>query len=356
MSNIEKIDKNFNVKTNIEKDNIVFYNAKNQIFRLYGVEFSDGKYRRMPEETAKSVSEGVYALHTNTAGGRLRFITDSSYIGINATFASVGKMPHFALTGSAGFDIYTDEYDGRGEVYAGTAIPPYNVSDKYESCIELSSNKLRTITINFPLYSSVTELNIGLDADAVIQRAPDYTLEKPIVYYGSSITQGGCASKPGSSYQSIISRRFDANYINLGFSGNARAEDEMTEYISNLDMSIFVLDYDHNAPTVEHLRATHEKTFKAIRAKHPTLPVIMLPRPKYYLTEDEIIRHNIVETTYKNAVNSGDKNVYFIDHLTLTGEDIKENGTVDNCHPTDSGFFAMARAVGNVIEEILNKK
>ena len=169
--------------------------------------------------------------------------------------------------------------------------------------------------------------------------------------YGSLITQGGCASRPGMSYQSIVSRKFNCDYINLGFSGNAKAEDEITDYIKNLEMSVFVLDYDHNAPTVEHLKNTHEKMFKAVRNAHPDIPVIMMSRPKHFLTEEEKERRKVVETTYNNAVASGDKNVYFIDGSLLT-ELCKDDGTVDNCHQTDFGFVSMANAVSRVMENL----
>ena len=192
---------------------------------------------------------------------------------------------------------------------------------------------------------------IGLQENADISESSPYKTEKPIVYYGSSITQGGCASRPAMSYQSIVSRKFDYDYINLGFSGNAKAEDEIIDYIKNLEMSVFVLDYDHNAPTVEHLRNTHEKMFKAVRNAHPDIPVIMMSRPKYILTEEEKERRKVVETTYNNAVAFGDKNVYFIDGKALT-KLCRDDGTVDNCHQTDLGFSSMADAVYRVLETI----
>lgn len=210
----------------------------------------------MPENIARGVSEGVYVLHSNTAGGRVRFVTDSPYIAIYAKMDGLGKMPHFALTGSIGFDLYVDNY------YTNTFVPPFDIKDGYESIFEFEKKEQREITIDFPLYSNVNELYIGLQEDSFLAEAKPYKNVKPIVYYGSSITQGGCASRPGMSYQAIISRIFNYDYINLGFSGSAKAEDEMIEYIKNLDMSIFVYDYDHNAPTVEHLKKTHEKMFK----------------------------------------------------------------------------------------------
>ena len=346
MKSISDIDTNFKVGASLNKEDIKFYNAEEAPFKIYGVFKENEKFRRMPEEIANKVSEGVAYLHSNTAGGRVKFKTDSSYVAISVSMAEVGKMPHFAFTGSIGFDLYADD------VYSGTFVPPVTIEDRYDSLIDLKTNELREITINFPLYSGVKELYIGIDKNAVICEPEVYKNEKPVVYYGSSITQGGCASRPGRSYQSIISRRFNLDYINLGFSGSAKAEDEMIEYIKNLDMSAFVYDYDHNAPSVEHLRNTHEKMFKEIRKNHPEIPVVIMSRPKSILTEEEEKRREIIETTYKNALASGDKNVYFLDGKALT-ELCGNEGTVDNCHPTDFGFASMAKALGDVICRVI---
>lgn len=345
MKNISDIDANFKLGSKLERDDIKFYDSKEKPFMIYGVFHEDGLFRRMPEKVAASVSDGVYCLHANGAGGRVRFKTDSKCIAISATYGALGKMSHFPYAGSIGFDMYV------GDKYVKTFIPPQNVDlDGFESAFDFETRELRDITINFALYSSVKELYIGLDKDSIIEEAPGYINEKPIVYYGSSITQGGCASRPGMSYQAIISRRFNCDYINLGFSGNAKAEDEIIDYIKNLDMSMFVYDYDHNAPSLEHLEATHEKMFIAIRAAKPDIPIIMMSRPKFELADVEIKRRTIIETTYKNAVSRGDKNVYFIDGKALTALCGNE-GTVDGCHPTDFGFASMAKAVGDVIEK-----
>ena len=346
---IAQLDKNFAIETSINREGLRFYDAEEEPFRIYGVFKEKGKFRRIPESVAKDVSEGVYGLHTHCAGGRVRFVTDSPYVAIKTEY-TVSKMSHFAVTGSCGFDIYSECC---GETrYGGTLRPTFDVQEGYEDDVDLAGCTERIITINFPLYSSVTKLYIGLKEGSVLKAAPDYRVEKPVVYYGSSITQGGCASKPGSSYQSILSRRFDCNYINLGFSGNGKGEDAIVNYIAGLDMSIFVMDYDHNAPTVEHLEATHSKMFKAIRAAQPKLPIIIMPRPKYYLNEIEEKRLDIVYRTYREAKEAGDENVYFISGKELM-ELVKDNGTVDGCHPTDSGFFSMACAIEKVMKDVI---
>lgn len=347
---ISEIDSNFNVKAQVCRDGMSFYNIDEAPFKIYGIFREGEKYRRIPEELAKAVSEGVHYLHANTAGGRVRFKTDSSKVTIIAKMGDVGKMSHFALTGSSGFDLYVKEENGYR--YVNTFVPPFNITDGYEGTVELGAREMRDITINFPLYSEVKELLIGIDETAVLTEGDSYKPFEPIVYYGSSITQGGCASRAGSSYEGIISRRFDRDYLNLGFSGSARGEDGIIEYIKGLKMSVFVLDYDHNAPSCEHLRATHEKMFKAVREAHPDIPIIILSRPKYFLDSEETERLSIIRDTYENAVNSGDGNVYMLDGkqlMRLAGNE----GTVDNCHPTDLGFASMAAALGDLMEKIL---
>ncbi len=348
MKNIADIDKNFKVETSIQKNDIKFYNALKAPIKLYGVFYENGKFRRLPEEVAKNVSDGVCSLHANTAGGRIRFKTDSRYVAIVAKMPSIGKMPHFALTGSAGFDLYVS--DCNGENYVNTFRPPFDISNGFEGVIDLETSGMHQFTVNFPLYSDVSELYVGVSENSTFDVADDYKIEKPIVFYGSSITQGGCASRPGNAYQAIVSRRFDCNFINLGFSGNAKAENNMSEYIRKLDMSLFIYDYDHNAPTLYHLLMTHERMFLEFRESHPDTPVIMMTRPKFFPNEDEKQRLDIVKTTYNNAIAGGDKNVYFISGRELM-EYAKNEGTVDNCHPNDLGFASMGRVLGDFIEK-----
>lgn len=345
---ISKIDKNFKVETNINKTDIKFYDVKEKPFKIFGVFYENGCFRRMPEAVANTVSEGVKGLHRNTAGGRVRFKTNSSYVAIS-TKVFPSKMPHMAFTGSIGFDLYVKK---NGEfIFIGSYQPPVNIVDGYESVIELGDKSDKEILINMPLYSSVKEIYVGLSEEAFVAEPEPYKVQKPIVYYGSSITQGGCASRPGTSYQALISSKLDCDYINLGFSGNAKGEDAIADYIANLKMSLFVYDYDHNAPTLEHLEKTHERMFKIIREKNPDLPILILSRPKYRLCDAEEKRFEIIEKTYKNAKANGDNNVYLIKGTKLM-ERARYEGTVDNCHPNDLGFASMSDVIGEEIKKI----
>jgi len=205
-----------------------------------------------------------------------------------------------------------------------------------------------------PHSSEVVDLYIGLAEGSTLSPAAPYADRKPFVYYGSSITQGGCASRPGNSYQNFILRRFHTDYINLGFSGSARGEKSTSDYINDLEMSIFIYDYDHNAPTAEHLWKTHERMFKEIRDKHPDLPIILMSIPIRHQTQWHLDRFAAVEKTYRNAIAAGDQNVYFIPGPELM-KYADNHGTVDNSHPNDFGFYSMSRVLGDLIEEILNK-
>ena len=349
MLDISVIDPNFKVETKIQEKDICFYDVLQPPFSIHGIFHQDGKFRRIPESVAKSVNSGVLSRHGNTAGGRIRFKTNSSYVAIYAKLPAITRMSHFALSGSAGFDLYVKTREGQR--YQGTFVPPLDMKAGYESILYLPDGQMREFTVNMPQYSDVSCLYIGLQEGATLSAPDPYTHTTPIVYYGSSITQGGCASRPGNSYQNIITRRLDADYVNLGFSGSAKGEQEMAEYIAGLDMSIFVYDYDYNAPTVEHLQQTHEKFYLAVRKTHPEVPVMMLSRPNRHLTNSEVQRREIVQTTFLNAKARGE-NVYFI-----SGEELMQyagsDGTVDGVHPNDSGFASVARVLGDLLETIL---
>ena len=154
MSNIAELDKNFKVETNIDLPGLMMRSIDEECFSIYGVFKENGIYRRMPEKTAKSVSDAVGCLHMQTAGGRIRFVTDSEYIAVSMVLNNISRMPHFALTGSAGVDIYADNR------YLCTIRPPYDFDDRYEGVIELGGKKLREITVNMPAYSGVTAFYI----------------------------------------------------------------------------------------------------------------------------------------------------------------------------------------------------
>lgn len=344
---ISKIDKNFAIETKIEREGLKFYDIDEAPFKICGVFREGDHYVRLPAEVAQSVSEGVFNLHTHMAGGRVRFVTDSPYVAISIKLNNAYKMSHFAFTGSVGCDMFS------GRRFIGTVVPPTSARTEYEGVINVPFTDAREYTINMPLYSGIDKMYVGIKEGSILKAAPDYELATPIVFYGSSITQGGCASRPGNAYQNIISRELDCDFVNLGFSGNAKAEDEIANYIAGLDMSVFVYDYGFNAPTLEHYQNTHERMFKIIRNANPNLPILMISKPKCYETPDTRKWVDVMMETYNNAKASGDENVYYIDGHTLFPESMRESAVVDGTHPTDVGFWCMAKAIGDKLREIL---
>jgi hypothetical protein len=197
---------------------------------------------------------------------------------------------------------------------------------------------------------------VELDKNAIVKEGKGYIPIKPILYYGSSITQGASASRPDNSYQAIISDRLNVDYICLGFAGCAKGEEQIVDYLTTVDCSIFVCDYDHNALTADFLSDTHKRLYERYRAVRPQTPIIFVSRAddKCFPNGDE--RAEIIKATYKNAQLNGDNNVWFIDGREIYPKYIREHCTVDDCHPTDLGFYFMSEKIGNVIEKIINER
>lgn len=352
MKKIEELDKNFLVNENIRTENVKVYDIFEEPFKTYGyANLDEGGFSRIPKDIAKTVNQGVYYMRANPAGVRIRFATDSKYIAIYVKVGSVGRSSHYPLTGSAGFDLFA-EVDGV-QKYIKTFIPKYDVKDILTAEIITGDVGMREYTINFPFGGNITDMNIILDETAVVKAPRPYKISKPVVFYGSSITHGYCASRPGNVYSSMLSRKYDFDFINLGFSGCAKGEKEMAEYIASLDMSVLVYDYDHNAPTAEYLKETHYPFYKIIREKHPNLPIICMTRPYPNYAPDDKRPKTILETVEK-AQSEGDKNIYFVNTCQeIVDMGIANDCTVDGCHPNDLGFYGMARALEKVLDKIL---
>ena len=202
-------------------------------------------------------------------------------------------------------------------------------------------------------YNDVVSLEIDLREGSVLTGGVMYADIKPVVYYGSSITQGSCASGPGNAYQNIISALRNIDHINLGFSGSARGEDAIVDYMAGLDMSVFVCDYDHNAPTAEHLEAIHEKLYRKIREKNPDLPIIFITKPDILNTRDAAHRREIIYKSYRKAYAENSRRTTYIDGSSLFPAAYRDYCTVDACHPNDIGFLCMAEVIGAEIDRML---
>ncbi len=355
---IEKFDENFDMNKVKREENVDVYSLPCAPFDLYGVYYDEREQRfmRMPSEVAKEVSEGVSGQTYFTAGGRIRFATDSSTIEIRVTFPHILRMSHMTIYGQSGFALVED-CDGESErvVYKGMFAPAWNEEKGFNRVIEVGEGGTRYYTLHFPSYGEVTSLEIAVKSGSKVTGGKKYRDIKPILYYGSSITEGGCASRPDTIYQAIIQKWNDIDFINLGFSGNAKGERAMAEYLSTIDCSLFVCDYDHNAPTVEHLRKTHYPLYKAFREKNPQTPVLFISKPDYgndWGGETSDQRIAVIKRTYLRAKKEGDKNVYFLHGKLLFGKEDRSLCTVDKCHPTDLGFYRMAQTIYKKMQKI----
>ena len=350
---ISDLDKNLAVENTTGLKNIIWLDVKEEPFSVHGLQRPEkGKpFLRMPEEVAAAVSDCVKYLNTNTAGGRIRFRTDSPFVAIKAVMPDNATMPHIPMLGQSGFDLY--QSDGGIYAYVGSLIP-HDRNHGFDTW-RATDGKMHTYTVNMPLYDPVEEVFIGLEAGAELLPPEPYAMKKPVVYYGSSITQGGCASRPGNAYQALISRRLDADFINLGFSGCARGEPAIRDYLAALDASVFVCDYDHNAPSADYLEATHRPLYEVYRAGQPDTPIVFVSRPDFYPSSpaEDVRRREIVLATYHAALEAGDRKVSFVDGARLFEGPFADSCTVDGCHPNDLGFFRMAQKIGDAVEAAL---
>lgn len=354
--NISQIDENFKLPQ-LDEPDIEWLNANEAPFDLHGVFYSqeEGKYLRMPSGVAKSVSDGVAFLNTQTSGGRLRFITNSPYVAIKCVMPKVYPMEQYSIFGSYGFAIYENgKYAAPLAPDAVSFVETKTEKYAFQSICRFPDHLLQEMCLYFPLYNGVFELYIGVKKGSTVQTPTPYPLSRPVVFYGSSITQGGCASHAGNEYVAQLSRKLHFDYINLGFSGNGKGEPAIAEYIAKLHPSVLVLDYDYNAPDVEHLQATHYGMYETFRKENPTAPVVFISKPDFDTKPEEASkRRAVIYATYVKAKRNKDKRVYFIDGERLFGKEDRDACTVDRCHPNDLGFNRMATTIAPVLKKAL---
>ena len=350
-------DPNFLQADKAEEGTVDWYEVSFDAFDIYGLVCdNDILGRRIPHSIAETVSRGVRGQNGYTAGGRIRFSTDSEFLALKVEYAK-GAVPtvcNHCIT--YGFDLYQLDRKKGTEAFVA-AFRPANGFDCRAAEFKVNTRNRGEITyytLNMPHFAEVKTLSLGVARGKRIERGYCYRNPKPVIFYGSSITHGAAAGRPGNTYENFISQKYNLHYRNLGYAGNAKGEPVMAEYIADCEMLAFVCDYDHNAPTLEHLAATHYPFYETIRKKHPEIPYVMITRPDFFrdpINHDK--RRAIILESYNRAIASGDKNVYFIDGETLFRGDCAESCTSDGCHPNDLGFYRMAEKIGSALARIL---
>lgn len=328
------------------------FSYKDYPIKVFGIpHFESHKtLKRLPDDLIEKIPNLSF-LGRRPMGARLGFRTNAEKFTLKIEFETLGVDVGMSIYACQSAYVFVG--DKTNSKYLGL-MAAYNYDTKICEKTFTKSDKTEDVLIFLPRNEILKNVWIYIDDGAKIEPPTPYKYETPIVYYGSSITEGGVACNVCNGYNAVISRHLDTDYINLGFSGNAKGELAMADFINTIDMSIFVYDYDHNAPTWEHLENTHEPFFKRIREKHPTLPIVMMTRPFAEYGEDENKRRETVYKTYQNALLSGDKNVYFIDgEAPFKNDPDRELCFIDTIHPNDLGFAKMTAAIEPIIKKIL---
>ena len=354
------------------ENGLVWYVPDEQPFKLVGFPWfsQDRVYRRLPLKTPRPLPPAVERLAWCCAGGQVKFTSDTDKLvvkvklrepfGIDCQpFASPYGPEHMAQTGVSGFDLYIGA-PGKEAFYGVTRFP--SGAGEYRcQLLGRSGREPLHFTLNFPLFNGVNEMLIGLSAGASVQGPPAYRLDKPVVVYGTSITHGGCAARPGSCYTNILARRLNVPFINLGFSGSGKGEPEVAEAVALVgDPAMFILDYEANCRQ-EDIARTMTDFIAILRGRHREVPIMVVSKIRFAM---EAIRSEpgeqesrekckaIQKDLVKTLRTAGDKHLQFLDGSTLLGTNYDEC-TVDGIHPTDLGFFGMAEGMCPIVEKLL---
>lgn len=357
---LQKYDSNMSTDTRIE-DGLEWHSPLKAPFKLSGFPWiaTDGIYRRMPVAPVKPLPEAVDFLANHTAGGQIRFKTNSRKLYLDVKLSPDETMYHMAPTGQRGFDCYLGK-PGEMKFVNVTRFKPGDL--EFQSLlIEWNNDEVKEVTINFPLYQGVQEVNVGLEIGAEISAPTPYLTEQPIVIYGTSITQGGCATRPGMAYTNILSRAINLEFINLGFSGSGKGEPEVAEVIAGIENPLcLVLDYEANCVSLDLLKQTMPEFIRIYREAHPDVPILVISRIQTPAEDHDPTlkqtfhdRREFQRSFVKELNEHGDERIHFCNGYLMFGDRYTET-TVDGTHPTDLGFMLMAEHLTPVLKRLLN--
>ena len=340
----------------------VYYDAAD--FPIYGkaIENTSATYERLPASLEGVIRKPVWDLAHHSAGISVRFRSNSTSIRLRWESFGLHTMNHMTDTGTRGLDLYSqDPVNGKWRFVKSARPAKEIVNDQL--VISNMDPVMREYIVYLSLYEGVRKLEIGIDEGAVIDQPALDSPKKgsPIVMYGTSILQGGCANRPGMAFTNIISRELDREVVNLGFSGNALLDYEIAELMAQVENpSMFVLD---NVPNCKHevIDERQEKFFRILRDAHPDVPVVFVENPNYpHLVFDKATAANVaarnasMKAVYEKLKKAGEKKIYYIKGDKMLGTD--GEATVDGTHFTDLGMVRYTEYVLPTLKKALKKK
>ncbi|MBR1964317.1 MAG: SGNH/GDSL hydrolase family protein [Muribaculaceae bacterium] len=304
-------------------------------------------YTRFPKELKSQVKrELLYTLGTNTAGMAIRFASDATALSAKWVSTQELEMNHMTPVGIRGLDLYTLD-DNNEWTFVSSVRPTVNKKASKYSIVNGLEKKMREYILFLPLYDGIDSLYIGVDSAAVVEM-PKVDLpsrEKPIVVYGTSITQGACASRPGLAYTNILERKMNREFYNFGFSGNGQLDMEVAPLLASVDAGLYVFDCLPNN-TASQLKERLEPFYNYLREKRPDVPILFIESPYFPISRfnaDVKValkeKNDVLREFYEARLAAGDKNLYY-----MKGEEVLDDveGTVDNYHFTDVAFRRFA--------------
>lgn len=323
-----------------------------KMFTLLGQLPHCENYERLPKTSEGHVPNNVFILSKYSAGLSLRFRTNSSLI--NLKWSLLNNHSANVRTGfnQKGFDLYY--YEDDNWLYTGTATPE-NLKDNEATIIENMPSKEREYLLNFPLFDGVVNLEIGIDEEADIFQPETIIIDtiNPIVFYGTSITQGSSASRPGMTYCSMLMRHFNKEVINLGFSGNGKMDIELVEYILSASPSYIFLDCTPNT-TADDIRLKAPNLLDSIRSVLKEVPIFLIEtiqreKRNDLVTQEWNLEQNIALKEVYNTF-AEDTNIHYVSSKGIIGTDLE--ATTDGTHFSDLGFFRMFQTLKREINQV----
>lgn len=331
---------------------IPFPDARTPVFGLPFFTETTPDLLRLPKRAEGVVRDPVWGLAQQTSGGRIRFATDSSQLAIRVNYPNYGHMQNMCMFGKAGVDGCID-----GQFWS--IASPREEGPLEHTFYANMPRGLRQVCLYLPLYQAIAVEAIGIDDDARIEPPAPFAAEKPVVYYGSSITQGGCSSRPGLSYQAILSRTLNLDFVNLGFSGNGKGEPEVAKFMAEIDASCFVLDFAQNVATAAELGEVYLPFIETVRAAHPATPMICVTpiwADSEFISQGAVEKlegqRDVVRAAVAQRLAAGDRHIRCVEGPEILGPDLSY-GFVDGVHPNDLGFMSMAEGLTPVLKETL---